>query len=144
MEQDLYINDNLTIPGRELWAAASLSGGPGGQHVNKVSSRITLYWQIVASTAVTDEQRDRIMHRLASRISTDGVLQVTSDTHRSQHRNRELAREKLADLIVNALKIQPKRVPTRMSRGVRRRRLNSKRRRGLVKQLRRAPSGDHE
>ena len=144
MESDLIINDNLTIPGSELWAVASLSGGPGGQHVNKVSSRITLYWQVVASTAITEFQREMLLLRLSSRISSDGVLQVTSDTHRSQHRNRAAAREKLAAIVAGALITRPKRMPTRMSRAVRQRRLTAKRRRGDVKQLRRAPVRENE
>ncbi|MBN2718567.1 MAG: aminoacyl-tRNA hydrolase [Deltaproteobacteria bacterium] len=144
MEADLHITENLIIPGAELWATASLSGGAGGQHVNKVSSRITLYWQVVASTALTESQRAQLMARLSSRISTDGVLQVSSDTHRSQHRNRALAREKMAALIAAALKTLPRRIPTRESRAVHRRRLDTKRRRGTVKQLRRPPDTGRE
>lgn len=142
METDLYINDTLTIPGRELWAVASLSGGPGGQHVNKVSSRITLYWQVVASTVLTDEKRALILNRLASRISADGVLQVSADTFRSQHRNREEVRQKLATLVASSLKTQRKRIPTRVGLAARRRRLDNKKRRGALKKLRHCPQGN--
>ncbi|MBN2529387.1 MAG: aminoacyl-tRNA hydrolase [Deltaproteobacteria bacterium] len=143
MEKDLYIQDDLIIPGRELWAVASLSGGPGGQHVNKVSSRITLYWQVVSSQAVSDVQRSRIMTRLKHRISSDGVLQISSDTHRSQHRNREDVREKMAEIVKNALKITPRRIATKTTLGAKRRRVEAKRHRARIKQMRQAPGGDN-
>jgi ribosome-associated protein len=144
MENDLQINETIIIPGRELWMTASLSGGPGGQHVNKVHSRVTLHWHLIASTALTNTQRQQLMTKLKHRISADGVLQISSDSHRSQHRNRELAREKMAVLVQSALQVQPKRIPTRVSRGARQRRLHAKRHRGAVKMMRRATHQDHE
>ena len=139
MEQDLVIQPNLVIPGRELWATASLSGGKGGQHVNKVSSRITLYWQVVASVAISDFQKDLIQKKLAHRISQDGVLQVSASSHRSQHRNREEARARLATLVQNALKRPVRRIPTKATLASKRRRLDDKKRQSLMKKRRKSP-----
>lgn len=144
MECDLQINETLVIPGREMWMTASLSGGPGGQHVNKVHSRVTLYWHIIASTALSDAQRHLLLGKLKHRISADGVLQISSDSHRSQHRNRELARDRLAALVNSALQVQPKRIPTRISRAAKQRRLHAKQHRSAVKRMRHAARSEHE
>ncbi|MBN2341121.1 MAG: aminoacyl-tRNA hydrolase [Deltaproteobacteria bacterium] len=142
MEESLPINDQLTIPGNELWVTASLSGGPGGQHVNKVHSRITLHWNVHTSTAVSDIVRTEIVYRLENRISNDGILHISVDSHRSQHRNREEARTRLAALIASAIQPQKKRIPTRISLLAKRRRLNAKRHRGLAKQMRKRPESN--
>lgn len=140
MEESLYIQPNLTISGSELWFTASLSGGPGGQHVNKVNSRVTLYWNVGCSQSVTEHQRSRVIAQLKSRISQEGIFRVTVDDHRSQHRNKEEARKRLVQLLQQAL-IKPKtRVATRVSLRAKRRRVNDKRRRSLSKKLRKSPS----
>ncbi len=136
MSDDLPINARLTIPGTELWFTASRASGPGGQHVNKTSSRVTLHWDLASSTAVDDPVRATLRTALASRLTRDGVLRVSVETERSQYRNREIARERLAELVRSALAVQAPRRPTRVPASSRRRRLDEKKRRGKKKQLR--------
>jgi ribosome-associated protein len=141
----LRINDHITIPAWELWYTASRSGGAGGQHVNTTSSRVTLCWAPGQSSALTEGQRARVCARLAARIGGDGVLQLHVDENRSQHRNLEIARERLADLVVDALRVAKRRVPTRVPRSAERNRLEDKGRRSAIKRARRGPgSGDGE
>jgi ribosome-associated protein len=142
MEEDLTINETLVIPGAELGFTASRASGPGGQHVNKTSSRVTLQWDVAGSTLLTSRQRELIEQRLASRLTRDGVLQVHAEGSRSQHRNRELARERLVELVAGALHTDPPRRATRTPRGVHRRRVANKRKRGETKRMRKAPRHD--
>lgn len=130
---DLIINDRYTLPGGELWFTASRSGGPGGQHANKTSSRVTLYWRPGQSTMFDEATRERVLRKLATRIDTDGVLQVNVDDHRSQFQNREIARERLAELVREALKRPRPRHATRPTRGAVERRIGEKKKRGEVK-----------
>ena len=136
---DLAISDGVVIPAGELELSASRSGGPGGQHVNKVNSRVILSWSVLETNALQSWQRARVMRRLASRITRDGKLLVQVDDHRSQHRNREVARERLAELIRSALATRKRRIPTAPGPNARRRRVEDKRRRGAVKRSRRRP-----
>ncbi len=142
MEEDLTITDALVIPGAELGFTASRASGPGGQHVNKTSSRVTLQWDVAGSSVLSARQRAMLDERLASRLTRDGVLQVHAEGSRSQHRNREVARERLAELVARALHTDPPRRPTRTPKGVHRRRIANKRRRGETKRLRKAPRHD--
>jgi ribosome-associated protein len=142
MEADLYVCDGVIIPGGELEVVASRSGGPGGQHVNKTSTRITLRWNLAASAALDDERKRLLAEKLESRLTILGELLIHADEHRSQHMNRESARERLATLLRLALQTAPKRIPTRPSRGAKRRRLEGKKRRADVKRGRRAPGAD--
>ncbi len=142
MADDLPVRPGLRIPGAELSFSAARSGGPGGQHANKTSSRVTLRWDVRASVALTGVQRARLLERLATRLDQGQVLAVSVDDSRSQHRNREIARERLAKLVRQALHVPKARRATRPSAGARRRRLESKRQRGAVKKLRRTPPGD--
>src|SRR5664280_3566590 len=88
------------------------SGGPGGQNVNKVATKVTLTFDVAASPSLTDAQRDRIRARLATRISKDGVLQVVSQRHRTQGANRAAALERFVELLRDALAEEAPRVPT--------------------------------
>ena len=143
MSDDLTIHADLVIPGGELWFTASRAGGPGGQHVNKTSSRVTLHWDLAASAVVDDETRETLRTALSNRLTRDGVLQVSVETERSQHRNREIARERLAALVRGALAEQAPRRATRVPASSRRRRLDEKRRTSRKKQLRgRVSEGD--
>lgn len=139
MNDDIPISGGPTIPAAELSWTASRASGPGGQHVNKTSSRITLEWSIRDSAVLDRAQRARLLQKLASRITTDGVLQVHADDNRSQIRNRELAAERLAALVANALRRPKKRRPTRPSRRARERRLQAKKRHGQKKARRSKP-----
>lgn len=140
--QDLVITPHLSIPGAELRVAFARSGGPGGQHVNKTETKVELRWGATTTAAISAQERVRLISRLRSRITADGDLVVTSSRTRDQARNRADAREKMAALIRAAL-AQPKpRRPTGPSRRAARRRLDAKRRRGRLKDSRRAPTPD--
>jgi len=138
----LPIQDRLVIPAAEIFESASRSSGPGGQHVNKTNTRITLRWHVLESSVLSAEQRTRIRSRLKNRLTQIGSLVVHAGRHRSQARNRELARERLAELVRDALATPRKRVPTKPGRGVRERTLAVKRRRSEVKRSRRRVRSD--
>lgn len=127
----------LVIPEGELGWRFSRSSGPGGQGVNTTDSRVELIFDVAASTAFTPAQRDRILQRLSGRL-IDGVLTIVASEYRSQLRNREAARARLAAMLRHALAPDPPtRQATRPSRAARERRLAAKRRRTLTKRLRR-------
>lgn len=132
----LHILPGLVIDDDDLSFTASRSSGPGGQNVNKVSSRVTLGLDLDACEALSAAQRQKIRQRLATRVTKAGVLQVSAQRERSQSRNRELARERLVELLREALTDDPERRPTRIPKGSRRRRLENKRRRSERKQSR--------
>ncbi|HET8959286.1 alternative ribosome rescue aminoacyl-tRNA hydrolase ArfB [Nocardioides sp.] len=126
----------LVIPAAELVERFSRSSGPGGQSVNTADSRVELEYDVAGSAALSETQRARALANLASRL-VDGRLVVDASEHRSQHRNRVAARERLADLLRTALAPPPPpRRPTKPSRRARQRRLDAKRQRGETKALR--------
>ena len=143
MAEDIEIDDRLTIPAAEVSFAASRSSGPGGQHVNKTSSRITLLFDVRESAVLSEDQKRRIEARLPTRINRDGVLRLHVQLHRSQAANRDEARTRFAALLREALKRQPRRKKTRKPRSADRRRLEQKRRRSDLKRSRsRRPADD--
>jgi ribosome-associated protein len=126
----------LVIPAAELVERFSRSSGPGGQSVNTADSRVELEYDVAASTVLSETQRARALANLASRL-VEGKLVIDASEHRSQHRNRVAARERLAALLRTALAPPPPpRRPTRPSRRARQRRLDAKRQRGETKALR--------
>jgi len=133
---DIPINRRYTLPRSELEFRASRSGGPGGQHVNTTASRIQLSWDVARSPSLSERRRQLLLTRLAPRLDSDGVLQVTVDTHRSQHRNREEAVERLAGLVGEALRPVKRRKPTRPPAASKEKRIREKKRRGDIKKLR--------
>lgn len=136
---DLKISDAITIPAGELVWTFSPTGGPGGQHANRSSTRAELRFDVGASRAFDDETRQRVLTRLA----TEGVVTIIVDETRSQWRNRQIARQRLADRIESALKPDPpRRRRTRPSRAARRRRIDEKRARSRTKSLRRRPASE--
>jgi ribosome-associated protein len=140
VERDLVVTPSVTIPGRELSWRFSRSSGPGGQGVNTTDSRVELTWEPDTSIALAPVALERLRARLAGRM-TDGVLVVTASEFRSQLRNREAARTRLAALVREAVAPPPTtRRATRPSAGQRRRRLEDKRHRSEIKRLRR-PDG---
>ncbi len=132
----IEITDHISIPEEELRFTASLSSGPGGQNVNKVSSRVTLWFDVVNSPSLSEEQKGLVMRRLASRIGKNGVLRVISQQTRSQVENKELVVERFMELIQDALKQVPMRKKTRVSKRAKLRRLEEKKQRGIQKQER--------
>ncbi|HEX7594943.1 MAG TPA: alternative ribosome rescue aminoacyl-tRNA hydrolase ArfB [Gemmatimonadaceae bacterium] len=133
----LAVNESLSIPRTELDVRVSRSSGAGGQHVNKTSSRVEIFWNIVGSRAVSEEQRGRLREKLASRLTTEGSIRVVASDMRSQSRNRELAEERLADLVRRALVIPRKRRATKPTRAAKEARLDSKKRHSTKKRDRR-------
>lgn len=139
---DLEVTPALTIPESELGWRFSRSSGPGGQHVNTSDSRVELIWNVEGSAALAEAQRERLTERLGRRLVA-GTITVTASEQRSQLRNREIALEKLAELVRAALAPDPaKRRPTKPTRGSTRRHLAAKTQRSATKQLRKRPSGD--
>ena len=138
----IEIAPGLAIPDAELGFAASRSGGPGGQNVNKVATKVTLTFDVASSPSLTDEQRSRIRSRLARRISKDGVLQVVSQRHRTQGANRAAALERFVELLRAALAADLPRLPTRPSRGAKERRVEEKKLRARAKEGRRRVAPD--
>ena len=132
----LLINDDLSISEDELLFKASRSGGPGGQHVNKVSSRVTLYFDLEASPSLTPSQKARTRQRLATRVGKNGLLRVVSRKHRSQAANRTAALERFVELLRGALKRAARRKKTRVPSAQKRRRLEQKKRRAGLKRVR--------
>jgi ribosome-associated protein len=132
------ISDDLALPDEEVSFTTSRSGGPGGQNVNKLETRVTLRFDLAGSPSLTAEQKERLRERLATRITRAGVLQVTSQKHRTQGENREAAVARFAELLAEALREEAPRKPTRVSKAVKRRRLDEKRRRGQRKRERAA------
>lgn len=140
-EQDLVLEGGGVIPASEIEERASRSAGPGGQHVNTSSTRVTLRWNLRETRGLGAAERARAEARLRSRLTRGGVLVVHAGRHRSRARNRMLARERLRSLVEEALRQDPPRRPTRPTAGSRARRLQTKRRRGEVKSRRQRPPG---
>lgn len=126
----------VQIPKSEIDITTSRSGGPGGQHVNTTSSRVTLRWDVTHSQALSPEQKQLVRSKLKSRINLAGELILHVDTFRSQIMNRERAYERLQELINQALETPKKRFKTRISNSAKARRLEAKKRTGTVKKLR--------
>jgi len=124
--------DGLLVPGGDLVERFTRSPGPGGQSVNNTDSRVELEYDVRTSAALTDAQRARLLSRLP-----EPTVRIVASEHRSQHRNRVAARERLADLLRTALAPPPPaRRPTRPTRGSKERRLDAKKQRGATKSLR--------
>lgn len=121
----------------EFTFKTSRSGGSGGQHVNKVSTKVELDFDVVNSKILTDEQKDIITNKLAARITVDGILQVICQTERSQLRNKIAAIAKFHELIDTCFVVIKKRKVTKVSKAVKERRLLAKKRNAEIKKLRR-------
>jgi ribosome-associated protein len=126
----------VRVPLSDLRFEFSRSGGPGGQNVNKVSTRVTLRFDVGASGALSAEDKARVRVKLSTRMTRDGVLYVVSSKHRTQNANRRAAVERFAELLAGALHREKARKKTRVSHGARKRRVEEKRRRSALKRLR--------
>lgn len=134
------INRTLSIPEAEIDLSFARAGGPGGQHVNTSSTKVELRFDVASSPSLTDDQRARLLERLSSRLTNDGVLVLHASEHRSQTRNREAVLKRFADLLHDALRTRTLRRPTRPSRGAKEQRLDDKKRRAETKRLRQPPA----
>lgn len=140
MDEPLHIGHLAVIEPHELFFTYSHSGGPGGQNVNKVATRATLWFAVDASRGLTESQKAIVRQRLPTRISKEGLLHISSQKHRSQTMNKEAAIERFVELMLATLTPRPRRRPTRVPKAQKARRLESKKRRGEIKRLRRPPT----
>jgi ribosome-associated protein len=134
--QDLVVRPDLSIPERELVWAAVRSSGPGGQNVNKVSSKVELRFDFEASSSLTHNVKIRLRGIAVHRLDGDGRILIVSQITRNQPQNLEDARQRLAELIARALVVPKKRRPTKPSKAAKRRRVENKRVQSQKKQSR--------
>lgn len=132
----IEITDSIFISEDELVFKASRSAGPGGQNVNKVNTRITLFFDVANSDSFSAQQKKRILSRLSTRADKNGQIRISSQKHRTQKANRRLAIERLQKLLVEALKTRPARKKTKIPYKAKQKRLEEKKRRARLKQLR--------
>ena len=132
----ILIAGDILIPQENIVFKASRSGGPGGQNVNKVNTRVTLFLDVAGCAVLSDAQKRRILSRLATRADKNGVLRIASQKFRTQKANRAAALERLGRLLEDALRPAPVRKKTRIPRAAHEKRLEEKKRRGALKRLR--------
>ena len=123
----------------ELQFKASRSSGPGGQHVNKTSSRVSVFFELENSTGLSEEEKLRLQTKLKSNLTNEGVLVLHCETSRSQHKNKELVIEKLKATLKKALQNEKNRVPTKRTKASVYKRLESKKKQASKKESRKKP-----
>lgn len=134
------MNEKLIV--KEIGYKAVRSGGPGGQHANKVSSKVVGNLDVSGSKALSDIEKLRLMDHLDHRLTADGELILSCDSSRSQHRNKALVAQRMVTLLKGALKKPRRRVPTKLSKGIKIKRAESKKQHSQKKALRRKPNID--
>lgn len=136
MSERLRIDASRTIPREELKVRATRSGGAGGQHVNTSSTRVEVTWNPGASSILRDDEKERLTRQLGAKLDREGELRVVASDTRSQARNRELAEERLAELVRRALKVPRVRKQTKPSRAAKQARIDEKKRQSERKKRR--------
>ena len=137
MESDITITPELTIPAREISFSMCKSGGPGGQHVNKVNSKVLLRWDFAGNTEISEEIRQKIASHCRTYVIESGELLITSTRFRSQQQNMEDCVAKLQEMLQKALAPKKKRRKTRVPKAIKEKRLEDKKKRAVKKQQRR-------
>jgi len=132
----IVITHSFKIPFTELQFRTSRSGGPGGQNVNKLETRVELLFDIAKSPCIPEHLRQRLLSNLSFKLDSLGVLRVVVQESRSQWKNKQLAIERLALLLKSALKVHKKRISTKPTKTAREDRLRMKKVRGETKRLR--------
>ena len=138
----LTVAPGVHIPAAELQVSAITGGGPGGQHVNKSATRVAVQWNVRTTRALRDDQRERVLLKLASRLDSEGTIRIVGGEFRSQQQNRRAAFERLQQLVARALVVPRPRKATRPTFGSVQERLSTKRKRSQTKQQRRRPLDD--
>lgn len=136
----IKIKEGILLGEDELSFTFSRSSKPGGQNVNKISSRVTLLFDVANSPSLSAEHKNQIMARLRTRVNKEGVLRVVAQLHRSQAANREAATERFVELLRETMKPVKLRRKTRISLAAKKRRLSGKKRRSRLKQERSKPT----
>lgn len=142
MSTPLVINDKVTLPGHDLEWTAVRASGPGGQNVNKVSSKIELSFDFETSVALSDPAKARLRTIAKNTLDAEGRVLVTSQKTRDQAKNLSDARDKLKDLVLKALVVPKTRKPTKPTKGSKVRRLTTKKKVGAKKAARKTPRRD--
>jgi ribosome-associated protein len=144
-KRTLSITDRIFIPEEEVYYTASRSSGAGGQNVNKVSTRVTLWFDVLSSPSLSEGEKKRILEKLSTRINKSGKLWINAQETRSQADNRELARRRFIELVSRALTRSKPRKKTRVPLRIQEERISEKRRRSRLKKNRgRVFSGTEE
>ncbi len=136
MKDDVYIKNGISIPADEIKVQVSRSGGPGGQHVNRTESKVSVYWNIKNTRVLTDEQKLRVLNNIHTHVTDDGVLVIHNCESRSQQQNKQAALATLATVIRKALYIPKKRMKTKVPKNIKEARLRDKSHRSSLKKLR--------
>lgn len=136
MKNDLPIKNGIVIPGYEIEVTASRAGGPGGQHVNKSDTRITVRWNVRETGALNEKQKERVLKNLQARLTSGGDLIIHHSSSRSQQQNKKNALMRLAREVRKALYVPKKRMKTRVPKAVKESRLRAKKHRGEIKKMR--------
>lgn len=144
MKNDVGIKNSITVPSHEIEITASRAGGPGGQHVNKANTRVTIRWNVPNTTVLNPEEKQRVLIALATRLTLEGDIIIHSSSSRSQLRNKEMALAQLDKLLRKALHIPKKRRQSTISTSTKEKRLEAKARHSGIKKMRSKKNFDND
>ena len=138
----IVLSHSLKIPTAELQFKTSRSGGPGGQNVNKLETRVEVLFDVANSPSIQEHIRQRLLNNLASQLDSSGILHVVVQDTRSQWKNKQLAIERLTDILKTALIVRKKRIATKPTHAAREVRLRTKKVRSQTKRMRKVKIED--